>query len=502
MAGVGLLASAVFVGLALHHLDFRSVVAALERARPMPWLPLAVLAYVAGHFVRGQRLRVLVRRDAILHLPTATNVVVVGYASNNVFPARLGEFVRAGMLTERTGMPLSQALTITFIERLLDGVAILGLLLLGVGALSVRAGFIWRLASAASLVFGVAVAGLLVAVLLPRRVLAVATRVSARLGPRARDAVLTLATSVTGAGASLRRPRDAARIGAYSLAVWVLESLMFALILPVFGMKLALAPSIVAMSATNLGILVPSSPGFIGSFHFFCSQALVALGVPAATALGYAFVVHLAFFVPVTLWGAGAILWYGIEVGATAAMARAARAIPHLSDARGIPVHRIARLDPSPRSATQATAFDRAIAEAVVSTPGERLDPVSVAAAAAFLVEETGALPVRLRLLYRAGMAVFGAYARVSTLRGFCDLDLERRRALVQAWAFGRIGLLRQLFRPVRSTVLLAYYDREPARTTRALSLPARRREATAPREGRGPAAEPPAKTTEEDRRA
>lgn len=142
LAAAGLLGSTLFVVLAMRRLDFASVVATWRTARPMPWVPLAIAVYCAGHFVRGQRLRVLVRRDATLHLPTATNIVVVGYASNNVFPARLGEFVRAGMLAERTGMPLSQALTITLIERLLDGVAILGLLVAGTMAQAIHAGWI------------------------------------------------------------------------------------------------------------------------------------------------------------------------------------------------------------------------------------------------------------------------------------------------------------------------------------------------------------------------
>ena len=38
------------------------------------------------------------------------------------------------------------------------------------------------------------------------------------------------------------------------------------------------------MSVTNLGILVPSTPGFVGPFHFFCSQALMSQGIPEATA--------------------------------------------------------------------------------------------------------------------------------------------------------------------------------------------------------------------------
>jgi len=459
LAAAGLLGSALFVGLAMRRLDFASVLATWRNARPMPWIPLAIVTYCVGHFVRGQRLRTLVRRDAILHLPTATNIVVVGYASNNVFPARLGEFVRAGMLAERTGMPLSQALTITLIERLLDGVTILGLLVAGTLSLGIHAGWIWNVARVGTVVFGVALAALLVAVALPSAVLALASRLSARLGPKARDRALSLATSVTTAGASLRRPRDAMAIAGYSAIVWLLETLMFACVLPVFGMKLGLASSAVTMSVTNLGILVPSSPGFIGSFHFFCAQALVAQGVLGATAMAYALVVHLTFFVPVTLWGAGAILWYGIQVGATAALARAAKAVPRAATVDGVPMHVLARLAPSRLPSRTPSAFDVALTETFVITKAVASDPAAIHVAATFLTEQIGALPSRLRLLYGLGMAVFRAWVRVTQRRGFCLLSVDRRRAALYPWAFGRIAPLRQLFRPVRSTVLLAYYD-------------------------------------------
>jgi hypothetical protein len=463
LGAAGLLGSALFVGLAMRRLDFHSVLATWREARPMPWLFFAVLAYCAGHFVRGQRLRVLVRRDATLHLPTATNVVVVGYASNNVFPARLGEFVRAGMLAERTGMPLSQALTITFIERLLDGVAILGLLVVGTVSLGIHAGWVWSVARAGALVFGAALVALVLAVAFPGAVLSLASRVSARLGPKGRDRALSLATGVTTAGANLRRPRDAMTIAAYSVIVWLLEALMFACALPMFGMKLGAATAAVTMSVTNLGILVPSSPGFIGSFHFFCAQALMSQGVPEATAMGYALVVHLTFFIPVTLWGAGAILWYGVQVGATAALAQAAKVLPTATTEDGIAMHVIARLD-APRYTVRApSAFDRALTETFVSAPPMSPDPAAVDVAAAFLAEQIDALPGRLRLLYAVGMAVFRFWVRATQRRSFCVLSVDRRRAVLYPWAFGGVTALRQLFRPVRSTVLLAYYECEGA---------------------------------------
>ena len=467
VALVGLLGSAVFIALALRHLELRAVLATWRTAHALPWVPLAALSYVAGHFVRGQRLRVLVKRETALPLATATNIVVVGYASNNVFPARLGELVRAGMLAERTGIPLSQSLTVTFIERLFDGIAILALLLVATLTLPERPAWLWVVARLGSLLFGVALALVLVAVLLPSVVLSTASQLSSRLAPRWRDRLLAVASSVTSAGAVLRRPRDAMAISAYSGVVWLLESLMFAALLPVFALPLRLSPAVIAMSVTNLGILLPSSPGFVGSFHYFCSQALVSQGVPAATAMGYAILVHLTFYVPVTLWGAGAILWYGVQVGATAALARAARASPHTETLGSVPVRIIARLSPT-RPPRPPSAFDLALTEALLTPHGDALDAEALTQVATFMSQQMQALPARLELMYGLGMAAFRLYVGARHLRGFCALDLDRRRAAVGAWAFGRVALLRQLFRPVRSLALLAYYEREAV--ARALS--------------------------------
>src|SRR6266567_737496 len=154
---LGFVASAVFIVLAVRRLDLGAIAATWRSSHPLPWLPLGVAFYIAGHFVRGARCRVLVRPDATLALTTATNIVVTGYASNNVFPARLGELVRAGMLAERTGIPASQALVITLIERILDGVAILLLL---IASAPRSGGWIHDLTWVGAAVFGIALLAL------------------------------------------------------------------------------------------------------------------------------------------------------------------------------------------------------------------------------------------------------------------------------------------------------------------------------------------------------
>ncbi|RPI61220.1 MAG: hypothetical protein EHM50_06030, partial [Lysobacterales bacterium] len=74
---VGVLSSALFVALAVRHLELESVKRALSSARIWPFVPLAVGSYLIGHLVRGVRCRLLVSREARLGLSTATNVVVL-----------------------------------------------------------------------------------------------------------------------------------------------------------------------------------------------------------------------------------------------------------------------------------------------------------------------------------------------------------------------------------------------------------------------------------------
>lgn len=461
---LGLAASAVFVYLAVRGLDFAKLEAIWRDAELLPWLPLGVASYLVGHLVRGVRCRLLVRREAAISVMTASNIVVVGYASNNVLPARLGEFVRAGMLAERTGMPVVQSLTVTFIERVLDGLAILFLLVVATLAGDV-AGWMVDLVRIALLVFGIATLVMFAGAHSPGLMLAVASRAGNKLGPKWHDRLVSLATSITNAGACLRDPKDAVLLLFYSLVVWTFEAGLFVALLPIFGIPMSLQDGMLAMSVTNLGLLLPSSPGFIGPFHYFCSRAIMVHGVAEPTALAYATLVHLAFYVPVTLWGAAAMLWYGVEVGSTAAIAREARKSNRATNARGVPFVDIAPIGPPPPEPV-GSAFTTGLVEAMVTGPGTKPDPAAVKYAAAFVEGQLQALPAKLLLMFNAGMTFFRSVTRLRFLRGYCDVPLEARRAWTMRWAEGRIALLRQLFKPVRATALLAYYDHESVRRT------------------------------------
>lgn len=311
MTAVGVAFSALFAWLALRGVELSALGSAFAGADLIAWLPPALAIYALGYVLRGLRCQLLVRAHGPLRLSTATGVVLVGYAANNILPARLGELVRASMLAQRANMPVSQALGVTFIERVLDGLAMLLLLVVATLTVEVPA-WMTELVYLAAAVFGVATAAIAVAVLWPGAIVAVAGRCGGLLGPSWRARLEQLATNVTSAAACLRDPRQGALLLASSVAIWCLEASIFVFLLPVFGAPLSIQIGLITMCVTGFGLLLPSSPGFIGPFHYFASQVVMLFGVSQATGLAYASLVHLTFFLPTTIAGGCVMLWYGV----------------------------------------------------------------------------------------------------------------------------------------------------------------------------------------------
>src|SRR5215212_3479150 len=91
------------------------------------FLILALVLYFAGVAVRTVRWQILLR--PILpktSLRKLYEVVVIGYMANDVLPARLGEVVRAFVLNRRTGVTKSAILGTIVVERIFDGITMVG----------------------------------------------------------------------------------------------------------------------------------------------------------------------------------------------------------------------------------------------------------------------------------------------------------------------------------------------------------------------------------------
>jgi uncharacterized membrane protein YbhN (UPF0104 family) len=76
-----------------------------------------------------------------------------------------------------------------------------------------------------------------------------------------------------------------------------------------------LSAIVVMIVITSLGMLIPSSPGYIGVFEYLATVALAPFGVPKAQALAYAIVYHGVQYLTLSLSGLIALWVHGTSLG-------------------------------------------------------------------------------------------------------------------------------------------------------------------------------------------
>jgi glycosyltransferase 2 family protein len=304
---VGLAVSAVFLVLAFRGVHFREVGDALGSANYF-WLIPAVAAIVVSIALRAVRWGVLFHPRRGMKFSSLFGSLNVGYLVNDVLPARLGEVVRAYVLSQREPVGMAHALSTVAVERVLDMVITLAFLAAILPFIELPEDFNGPLVAAVS---AVAIGGLLVMLLAGAqrdRTHWLVRLVTNRLPHGLAERLHSVMDSFLEGFAVLSRPVVAAQAVAYSVVIWLLAALGLYFALFAFDLELAPAAPILVLALVSLSFAIPASPGHVGVFHLAVVSALRAFDVDESVALSYAFVAHIVAFVPPLLMGA-AYLW-------------------------------------------------------------------------------------------------------------------------------------------------------------------------------------------------
>ena len=70
------------------------------------------------------------------------------------------------------------------------------------------------------------------------------------------------------------------------------------------GIELLLVEAVFVTAALNLGVAIPSSPGFVGTYQWLGVAALGVFGFSREAGLAFAIVMQAVWYVPTTLVGA------------------------------------------------------------------------------------------------------------------------------------------------------------------------------------------------------
>lgn len=299
---IGLALALISGFLLIRVVDLKTTADALGAADPL-FISLAVFCLVLSVLAKAIRWRTLLAA----HTPVSTfrlfRILNVSYLLNNILPMRLGDVARVAATARQPTVRVGHVLSSMVTERVLDALVLVFVFVL-ISPLLPRSSTNEQWLFIAWMAIGTTAVIVAVSYLLFARF---RTRL---LNLRIWDPIrlrATLAEEVTSFGEGLARllsRKDAYRVWGWSLVAWVLAFALNYMVLRSLDIHAPWTVAVLLTCTTNLVMLLPSSPGYIGVYHAAATLTLLPFGVGAGTALSFAILAHLANVIPVSLLGA------------------------------------------------------------------------------------------------------------------------------------------------------------------------------------------------------
>lgn len=313
--GFGFAVSIAFLWLIAQSLSIDDFLAALGGARPF-WIFVAFSCFVLGYCCRIWRWRMmLMLYNPSLSWRRCSMPFMISIAANNVLPFRAGDVLRGVAFSKSIGVPTAQVLATLLVERLLDLLMLimaLGLVLIAFRAYSAGVLILFNVSAGGFLLFALFV---FLALFFPRF-----SRMPFRWlfsknpfqNNRLFQKLEKQVDLIFQALSDLADRSRMAKLMLWSVFAWLFEAGLFFAVAR--GLSSVSVPEAawVAMPIGTLSTMLPSTPGYVGTFHYFVMKVFEGFGNTEASAVAFAFLVHLTLFVPATLWGGISFVYWNV----------------------------------------------------------------------------------------------------------------------------------------------------------------------------------------------
>jgi len=292
LLAIGIASSAFFLWLVFRHADLHEVWDALKGA-DLGLVLLATVVMQGVYVAQGARWR-QIAGTLELSVRRFYELVLAGVAANNVLPLRIGDLLRARWLATSASIPTGRALGSVFRDRVCDVIALVVALAVSIPAVG---GQRW--------VERIAVGGVVLLALLA--MIGAGAVVYSRIRPRSRkDERSRLRRLVRDTIDELASPIGRRRIVvalALSFLAWGIWAVTAGLVCRSLGISLSPIELVFVTAVVNLGVVIPSSPGFIGTYQWLAVSALAAVGVGTEVAIAFSVLMQAVWYVPTTIVG-------------------------------------------------------------------------------------------------------------------------------------------------------------------------------------------------------
>jgi uncharacterized protein (TIRG00374 family) len=293
---IGLVVSAVCLWLLLRTIDVARVGQALSGADGW-WIALSVLLLFVAMTLRFWRWQLLFLPTNRVTFYGVSASTLVGYMLNTVLPGRVGELARAALLSQTDHVSTARVLGSILVEKIIDVTVLLILL----GVLTAYLPLPAELSAAgvsAAVVFGAVAIAFFAMSQLRARVVGWIARTLDPLPVLRRISPSALADLVLGSADALRHPVLLAAHLVLAPLMWLVALGMCYAVMRAFGIDLPWTAPALVVAMTNLGMTVPSAPGYVGVYHYIATLTLTSgiFTVDRDVAAAFAVALHALSF--------------------------------------------------------------------------------------------------------------------------------------------------------------------------------------------------------------
>ncbi len=301
---IGLIFSLFFLWLGFRNLKFDDLWDILRGINPL-WLLLTVPVYGVATYLISWRWYSLLRPVKDVPPSRLFKIVYIGYMANNLLPFRLGEVMRAYVLKRRDAVPIPPTLTTILIERIFDGLTMLTFIFTALIFVDDKIGDTLRtVVTVATPLFFAALLVFLALAAAPNLARKIYTPIISTLLPGGpRQKALSLMEHFLSGLEALRSGRALVGVVVFSFASWTVEATTYWIVMQAFDFEVSFFVMLLVIGFSTLTTVLPSTSGYVGTFHAAAILTLTAFDVARVDAASFALVIHATLWIQATLIG-------------------------------------------------------------------------------------------------------------------------------------------------------------------------------------------------------
>ena len=305
---IGILFGILFLYLALQNTNFEEFLSAIKTIKLIPVF-IIILLRIFALLIRGFRWRIILEPVKEISTIKLFRITSIGEMGNYLLPARFGEIMRVFIVANKEKISKSAVFASVVADRIFDFISVIIVFFL-ISIFVTIPNFSQNLHVLAAIASIILILSFFILFKLPPQ-LPFLEFLPENLVKKVNDALQRFRGALSG----LNEPCRIIKLLTTSLFIWILNIASFHLVIIALDLSLIWYYSSIVVVIIALGMILPSSPGYVGTYEFFCVASLTFFAIEKNSALACAVISHGLLYIVIIVVGFSCYIFENIPIG-------------------------------------------------------------------------------------------------------------------------------------------------------------------------------------------